>query len=221
MGISQNIQQLYQQIDRQNILILAVSKTQNTEQILEAYNAGLHDFGENYLQEAINKILKLQEYRLTWHYIGHLQGNKCKKIAYFFDWVHTINRCDIAKKLNSACNEYQKFLNICLQVNLFDEPQKSGISCSKLDKLIQTIQTLPHLKLKGLMTILPISFNPQEQLQAFQRLADLKEQFNQKYKLTMDTLSMGMSGDYIQAIQAGSTIIRLGQAIFGARPQKG
>jgi pyridoxal phosphate enzyme (YggS family) len=217
MAIAENIKQLCQQVNRQNVLILAVSKTQSIEQILEAYHAGIQDFGENYLQEAQPKIQKLQDYPITWHYIGHIQSNKCKKIAHLFDWVHTLDRFDIARQLNSFCQNTQKTLNICIQVNLFDEPQKSGVSCSNLNELVQTIQNFSHLRLRGLMTILPASLTSHEEFEAFKKLAELKQQINQIHHISMDTLSMGMSGDYLYAIQAGSTIIRLGQAIFGAR----
>lgn len=217
MPIAERIHSLITSIDRQKITLLAVSKTQNPQNIVQAFQAGIIDFGENYLQEAIPKIESLKNYPIVWHYIGHIQTNKCKKISEYFSWVHTLDRVETAQKLNSACALYHKNLNVCIQVNLFSEPQKSGIDTQNLDMLIQKFQDFPHLKLRGLMTILPEALNAEQQYKAYLELAQLKTELNLKYHINMDTLSMGMSNDYLTAIKAGSTIIRLGQAIFGPR----
>ena len=213
--IKTNILHIQQHIHRQDITVLAVSKAQSIEKIREAYLAGIDNFGENYLQEAIDKIEKMQN--CHWHYIGHIQSNKCKKISQYFSWVHTVDRIEIAKLLDKANQSFQKKQNICIQINLFNEPQKSGITPDHVKQLITEILQLPHLHLRGLMTILPDHFTAPEQLQAYQQLAALLAKLNQTLHLNMDTLSMGMSGDYLQAIAAGSTMIRLGQAIFGER----
>ena len=217
MQIAERIQNLLTSIDRQKITLLAVSKAQNPQNIVQAFQAGIINFGENYLQEAIPKIESLKNYPLVWHFIGHIQTNKCKKISENFSWVHTLDRVETAQKLNSACSLYHKNLNVCIQVNLFSEPQKSGIDTQNLDMLIQKFQDFPHLKLRGLMTILPEALNAEQQYKAYLELAQLKTELNLKYHINMDTLSMGMSNDYLTAIKAGSTIIRLGQAIFGPR----
>lgn len=216
-NIQKNIESILKHINRQNVILLAVSKKQSPEAILNAYHAGITHFGENYLQEAIPKIIELKDSPFTWHFIGRIQSNKCKKIAELFNWVHTIDRLETAKKLNQANAALEKTQNICIQVNLFHEAQKSGINPDDIIPLIQEIKKLPQLKLRGLMTILPDSFTKEEQLKAYQQLHDLKNKLNQNLQLSMDTLSMGMSNDYVEAIAAGSTIIRLGQAIFGPR----
>lgn len=213
--ISEKIQKLIQ--DCANCKIMAVSKTQTTAAILAAHQAGIVDFGENYVQEAMPKIIELKPYALTWHYIGRMQTNKCKKIAQYFTWVHTIDNLEVAQKLEEANARLQQQQKVCIQVNLFAEPQKAGIAPPDLGNLVKAITKLKHLKLKGLMTILPDHLSASEQHQAYLRLADLMHEVNQYCTPALDTLSMGMSDDYPQAIAAGATIIRLGQAIFGPR----
>lgn len=215
--ISNNIIQIQNQINRQNINILAVTKTQPIEKILLAYDAGIRNFAENYLQEASEKIPYLERLDCSWHFIGSIQSKKIKKICQLFDWVQTIDRLEIIEKFAQNCKNLNKNLNICIQVSLFNESQKSGIRISELDKLVLEILKFPRLKLRGLMTILPLNLTPEEQLNAYHTLAQLQFDLNKKHHLSMDTLSMGMSGDYEQAIKAGATMIRIGQAIFGAR----
>jgi pyridoxal phosphate enzyme (YggS family) len=216
-NIQQNIQHIEQQVNRQDVLILAVSKTQTPKHIHQAFEAGVHDFGENYLQEAIEKINALQDLNCTWHYIGSIQTKKCKKISKYFQWVHTIDRMEVAKLLDEANITHQKTLNICIQISLFNEPQKGGSSGNAAATLLQQIKSLQTLHIRGLMTILPEGLTPNQQFLAYSQLAELKEALNHQLGLNMDTLSMGMSGDYKEAIKAGSTIIRLGTAIFGER----
>ena len=170
--------------------ILAVSKTQSTAKILNAYQAGIFDFGENYVQEAIPKIQELKNHPLTWHYIGRLQTNKCKKIAQYFSWVHTIDNFEVAKKLDEANAIFQKQQKVCIQVNLYAEPQKAGVSPQNLPPLIDKLISLPHLKLKGLMTILPDNLSASEQKLSYLKLADLMQQANLRLPNKLDTLSM-------------------------------
>jgi pyridoxal phosphate enzyme (YggS family) len=216
-NIQQNIQHIEQQINRQDVLILAVSKTQAPEHIRQAFEAGLHDFGENYLQEAIKKINVLHDLNCTWHYIGSIQSKKCKKISKYFQWVHTVDRLEMARLLDEANINHQKTLNICIQISLFNEPQKGGIPAATAESLLQQIKSLQTLHIRGLMTMLPEGLSSEQQFLAYSQLAKLKDTLNHQLSLKMDTLSMGMSGDYKEAIKAGSTIIRLGTAIFGER----
>lgn len=215
--ISNNIIRIQNQINRQDVTILAVSKTQTIEKIQLAYHAGIRDFAENYLQEALEKIPQLEQLHCNWHFIGHIQSKKIKNICQIFDWVHTIDRRKIVNLFAKTCENLEKNLNICIQVSLFDEAQKSGISIADIDELVLEILQFPRLHLRGLMTILPQDLIVEEQFSAYQSLAQLKAKLNKKYHLSMDILSMGMSSDYEQAIKAGGNMIRIGQAIFGAR----
>lgn len=196
-----------------SVELLAVSKGKNAEAIIQAVQSGQHHFGENYVQEALEKIDHLKKLPLVWHFIGHIQHNKCKSIAQHFSWVHSVCRADVAQKLHESRPDSMPPLNICIQVNLADETSKSGLSVENLPGLIETISKLPKLKLRGLMLIPPPCTDPVKQYETFSALRECKE----KIPLDLDTLSMGMSGDFIQAIRAGSTIVRIGQAIFGPR----
>lgn len=226
MSLKQNLNQIRQlitQTEMENnrkpgsVLLLAVSKKQSIEAIIEAFELGVHNFGENYYQEALTKINALKDLPICWHFIGPIQSNKTKGIATHFSWVHSVNRIKIALQLNEYRSPLMAPLNVCLQINLVDEETKSGILPEQATELALAINQLPHLKLKGLMTIPPPSKNPQEQYNLLVQLNHLMHSINQESGLTMDTLSMGMSDDLIPAIKAGSTIVRVGQAIFGAR----
>ena len=212
-------QRILEQIP-QHVKLLAVSKGQDAQTIKMAFQQGIHQFGENYLQEAITKIEALSHQPCIWHYIGHIQTNKCKKIAHYFDWVQTIDRIETAKKLNQACEAQNKILQVCIQINLHDEMQKSGISPIDAQGLIAEILNLHHLNLRGLMLIPPMDLTQHELAQAYEQMCQLLKVWNQTFNLHMDTLSMGMSGDFQQAIAHGSTMVRIGQALFGARTQK-
>lgn len=206
----------------QNFKCIAVSKGQSIESIVEAFSAGLHHFGENYLQEALVKINNLKHLSICWHYIGKIQSKKCTKLAENFDWVHTLDNEEHAIKLNLANQILQKKQNICIQINLADEAQKGGCSPKEASELIAIIiKKCNHLNLKGLMTILPAHLSENQQFEYYTQLKILMEQLNSNLSINMDTLSMGMSNDYPQAIRAGSTFIRIGTAIFGKRPLKG
>jgi pyridoxal phosphate enzyme (YggS family) len=205
------------------IQILAVSKGQNADMIHEAYDAGLRHFGESYWQEAAVKISNLRDLNIHWHFIGPIQSNKAKDIAMHFDWVHSVSREKIARLLSEFRGNSSKSLQspqplqVCIQVNLDDEKTKSGVHPEELLPLARIISTLPELKLRGLMTIPKIERDEALQYAHFLRLKVLLEECNQSLGLSMDTLSMGMSDDWVQAVAAGSTMLRIGRAIFGER----
>jgi PLP dependent protein len=200
-----------------DVLLLAVSKQQSPEVITQAFELGLRDFGENYFQEAFKKITALKNLPLIWHFIGPIQSNKTQGIATNFTWVHSVDRLKIAEKLNEYRPSHLSPLNVCLQINLVGEKTKSGIAPEEAPELALAMNQLPHLKLRGLMSIPPPEKDPQKQYELFIKLTHLQEAMNQKLGLEMDTLSMGMTDDLVPAIQAGATIIRVGRAIFGER----
>ncbi len=195
------------------VRLLAVSKTQPADAIRQASEAGLHDFGENYLQEALEKQAALSDLPLTWHFIGPIQSNKTKSIAEHFDWVHSVDRLKIAQRLSDQRPESLSPLNICLQVNVSGEASKSGCEPQDVPVLAQAISALPRLRLRGLMAIPEPTDDPAEQRAAFARLRQLQQSLD----LGLDTLSMGMSQDLEAAIAEGATWVRVGTALFGAR----
>lgn len=203
----------------QQVLLLAVSKSHPVEAVREAWHAGLHDFGENYLQEALDKQALLADLPIVWHFIGPIQSNKTRPIAESFAWVHGVDRLKIAQRLSDARPEELPPLNICLQVNVSGEASKSGCAPEELPALAQAVAQLPRLKLRGLMAIPEPTTEVAQQHRQFGMLRELQTQLNsQGYGL--DTLSMGMSEDYGVAIEEGATIVRIGTAIFGARAKK-
>lgn len=223
--IAKNLQQLQQQIQaaeqlyhRQpdSVQLLAVSKQQTVSAIKTAITAGQNLFGENYVQEAVTKITTINNSALEWHFIGAVQTNKTALIAQYFHWVHSVDRLSIAKRLSSQRSPELPPLNICLQVNIDNEPQKAGVTLQELPQLAAEISHLPRLKLRGLMTIPAPKETFDEQRQAFRQLRLALENL-QKSGLKLDTLSMGMSHDFTAAIAEGATIIRIGTAIFGRR----
>ncbi len=193
--------------------LLAVSKTKPAAAIREAFAAGVQDFGENYLQEALEKQADLSDLALTWHFIGPIQSNKTKPIAEHFAWVHSVDRLKIAQRLSDQRPAHLPALNICLQVNVSGEASKSGCNPDELPELAQAVTQLPNLRLRGLMTIPEPTDDPSEQRAAFARLRELQQSLN----LGRDTLSMGMSHDLEAAIAEGATWVRIGTALFGAR----
>jgi len=224
--IKENLSLVYNRINEaakkalrnpKDITLLAVSKGQNVEAIQEALAAGQKDFGENYLQEALLKINTLKDQPgLNWHFIGPIQSNKTKLITQNFDWVQSVDREKIAFLLNEHRPTNLPSLNICLQVNISGEASKSGVKPQELLTLAQKVSALPKLCLRGIMAIPAPSEDFNEQKKAFLRVFDLFEMLKvQGFKL--DTLSMGMSDDLEAAIAAGSTLIRIGTAIFGPR----
>ncbi|WP_313314691.1 YggS family pyridoxal phosphate-dependent enzyme [Stutzerimonas nitrititolerans] len=199
--------------DPDTVGLLAVSKTQPAEAIREANGAGLSDFGENYLQEALEKQADLADLALTWHFIGPIQSNKTRAITEHFDWVHSVDRLKIAQRLSEQRPTELPPLNVCLQVNVSGEASKSGCAPQDVAELARTIATLPNLRLRGLMAIPEPTNDRAEQHAAFARLRQLQ----QALALELDTLSMGMSQDLEAAIAEGATWVRIGTALFGAR----
>lgn len=201
----------------EEIQLLAVSKGQPASAIQEAFTAGIRHIGENYLQEAQTKIQALKNLPLCWHFIGPIQSNKTQAIAETFSWVHSVDREKIANLLAQHRPEHLPALNVCLQVNLDEEDSKAGLAPEHLKQLALLITKLPRLKLRGLMTIPKPRSDEQEQYESLLRLTKLFNQLNQELNLSMDSLSMGMTDDLVAAIRAGSTMVRIGRAIFGER----
>lgn len=198
------------------VQLIAVSKTRTANEVRNAVTAGAQHIGENYLQEALNKQTELQDEDITWHFIGPIQSNKTSAIANHFDWVHSVDRLKIARRLNDQREADKAPLNICIQVNVSNEETKSGISLEELPALAAQINALPNLALRGLMAI-PSPAQPEAELTAdFKRMQQCLNNLNQS-GLSLDTLSMGMSGDLEAAVAAGSTMVRIGTAIFGPR----
>jgi PLP dependent protein len=202
------------------VTLLAVSKTQTSAAIRLAYNAGQSCFGENYLQEALDKMASLSDLDIQWHFIGPIQSNKTRPIASHFQWVHTLDREKIARRLNDHRPDDLPPLNVCLQVNIDDEPSKSGISPVDLPDLAVQVASLPNLRLRGLMAIPQATGDIEKQRAAFFRLRQLLDNLRTLLPDVgeLDTLSMGMTGDMDAAIAEGATIVRVGTGIFGARP---
>ena len=212
--LSSRIHRLEQQYERSaaSVKLLAVSKRHPVESIIAANKAGIEDFGENYLQEALDKIQHLSSIRVNWHFIGPIQSNKTKAIAENFQWVHSIDRLKIAQRLSDQRKTSRAKLNVCVQVKISQESNKSGIELGEAEALCDSIEALPNLQLRGLMAI-P---DPHSQRIAFRALA--QEYFRLKPRYTQfDTLSMGMSNDFEAAIAEGSTLIRIGTGVFGPR----
>ena len=207
--------------DPAEITLLAVSKTRSAEEVAVALDAGLTQIGENYLQEAVDKQAALQGRNACWHFIGPIQSNKTREIASHFDWVHSVDREKIARRLSEQRPKRKSPLKICLQVNISREDSKSGVLPEDALTLAKQITALPALQLRGLMAIPAASDDPAEQRAAFAALRALRDTLQQALPdQTLDTLSMGMSGDMDAAIAEGSTLIRIGTALFGPRPAK-
>ena len=198
------------------VKLLAVSKTQPLSKILAAVEAGQRDFGENFVQEGLEKIDQTRELGLVWHFIGHLQNNKTRVVAESFDWVHTIDKLKTARRLSEQRPATLGPLNICLQVNIDNEPGKSGIAIDALPELAAACVELPNIKLRGLMCLPAIRSEFEQQRLPFAGLRELADTL-QDDGVATDTLSMGMSGDYRAAIFEGATIVRIGTALFGDR----
>jgi pyridoxal phosphate enzyme (YggS family) len=202
----------------QSVTLLAASKTFGAQAIRDAYEAGLREFGENYVQEALVKIDALADLRpgLQWHFIGPLQSNKTREVAEHFDWVHTIDRLKIAERLSAQRPLHLSPLNVCVEVNVSGEASKTGVAPGDALALARAVSALPRLVLRGLMSIPEPVEGFEAQRSAHRRLADLLRSLNAQ-GLRLDTLSMGMSGDLEAAIAEGATLVRIGTAIFGAR----
>ena len=198
----------------ETVQLLAVSKTHPSERLCEMYAAGQKAFGENYLQEALDKIEALHDLDIEWHFIGHVQRNKTKHLAEKFDWVHGVDRLIIAERLSNQRGDEQAALNICLQVNIDGQDSKDGCAPEDVAELVAQISQLPKIKLRGLMVI-PAPDNTAAFADAKKLFDEVKGQH--AHVQDWDTLSMGMSGDLDDAIAAGSTMVRVGTALFGKR----
>ncbi|WP_455217220.1 YggS family pyridoxal phosphate-dependent enzyme [Kaarinaea lacus] len=206
-----------------SVLILPVSKTRSVNEITQVADAGFLAFGESYLQEAENKIKELAQRHLQWHFIGPIQSNKTQQIATLFDWVHSIDREKIARRLNDQRPKNLPPLNVCIQVNISDEASKSGVSPGAISALADSIIELPGIQLRGIMAIPAPSHDPDQQRQAFREIhrlfSSLQAELGSRAPM-LDTLSMGMSADLEAAIAEGSTLVRIGTDIFGSRSSK-
>jgi len=201
-----------------SVQLLAVSKTKPIEDIQAAITAGQTHFGENYVQEAIEKI-QLSSAKVDWHFIGPIQKNKTRTITENFQWVHSVDRLVIAQRLNDQRPSSLPPLQVCIQVNIDNEASKAGVISEDIQSLAENLSKLKHIKLRGLMAIPQASCNFQQQRKSFANLRKQLEHLNQ-YGFELDTLSMGMSGDLEAAIAEGATIVRVGTAIFGKRSTK-
>lgn len=199
--------------------ILAVSKTFPNEAILEAYECGVRAFGENKVQELSAKAESLPA-DIEWHFIGHLQSNKAVKAVQYASWIHSVDSLKLLNKLDRAAGEMQKKVNILLEVNS-GEAAKSGVSYADLPVLAEAAKNAENLCWKGLMTMAPLCDNPAVWRAAFEKLRRTRDELEVMFDVTLPELSMGMSGDYPQAVQAGATIIRIGSALFGYRSYPG
>tara|TARA_Y100000768_G_scaffold375598_1_gene346576 strand:+ start:1396 stop:2052 length:657 start_codon:yes stop_codon:yes gene_type:complete len=199
----------FKEIKSKDIRLVVVTKNQDYEKIVQLEKCGQKDFGENYIDEAEKKIAKINNKNITWHYIGIIQSNKIRKMCKIFQWVHTVSSEKHASKINQICEELDKKINICIQINIDREKTKSGIIMDEFDDFSSLILKFKHLNLRGIMAIPAVDKSCEN---SFFRM---KELFN-KYSF-LDTLSMGMSKDYIQAIENDANLLRIGQQIFGAR----
>ena len=210
--IVQNLKEVQERIHaldkHQHATLIAVSKTKPTSDLQQAIDAGQRHFGENYLQEALDKIDSLKNQNLIWHFIGPIQSNKAKQIAQNFDWVHSVDRLKIAKRLNDQRSEDMEKLNILLQVNIDNESTKSGVLIDEIDELVTHFENFQNIALRGFMCI-P---NPDNTEQSFKKMAEIL-----KKHPNLDTLSMGMSADLELAIENGANFVRIGTDIFGKR----
>lgn len=226
MSIAANLEQVRKQIEDLNtqyqrehgsVRVLAVSKTKPIEDIVTAYESGQRLFGENYVQEAVDKCLALSHLKdIEWHFIGPIQSNKSRLVAEHVDWVHTVDRGKIAVRLNEQRPADLAPLNVCIQVNISGEATKSGVSLDELPELVEIVTSLPHLQLRGLMAIPAPQSSEEAQIAVYRPLRQAYRDL-QAFLPNIDTLSIGMSGDMAAAIYSGSSMVRIGTAIFGAR----
>lgn len=202
-----------------SVRLIGIAKVHSADSIRALVELGLEDIGESFVQEALGKQQVLADLRIKWHFVGNIQSNKTRDIATHFDWVHSVDRVKIARRLSEQRPEGMGDLNICLQVNLQREPTKSGLDESEVISAAEETRGLPRIRLRGLMALPRESDDFEEQRAAFARVRQLKEALVER-GIEMDTLSMGMSGDMEAAIAEGSTMVRIGTALFGPRPRR-
>lgn len=231
--IATHLQQVQAQLQRacasaqrpaQAVQLLAVSKTQGADAVRAAYAAGQTRFGENYIQEAVEKMALLTDLPLEWHCIGPIQSNKTRLVAQYFDWVHSVDRLKIAQRLSEQRPRDKGALQVCIQVNVDASASKAGVLPSEVADLARQLVQLPHLRLRGLMTLPAPAPNAAAAQAVHRQTRELFDALNDALHvqgITLDTLSMGMSGDLDAAVACGSTMVRVGTAIFGARAAKG
>ena len=226
MSIKENIENINKRIgaaleksgrNSNGTKLIAVSKTKPAEAVIEAVKAGQRDFGENYIQEAMEKIDEIGRKTITWHFIGRLQSNKAKFAVNYFDFIHSVDSFKLAKEVNKRAKTAGKVQKILIQINTGREEQKSGIMPEEALNLFNEISDLENIEIKGLMAIPPFGMEEKEARKHFSLLKKTLNQLNEKYSLQMTELSMGMTGDFEPAIDEGSTMVRVGTAIFGAR----
>ncbi|HMB72059.1 MAG TPA: YggS family pyridoxal phosphate-dependent enzyme [Gammaproteobacteria bacterium] len=199
-----------------DVRVVAVSKQHSAESIRRLFASGITDFGESYLDEALPKLDELSGLDITWHFIGRIQANKTRAIAERFHWVHSLDRERVARRLDAQRPDHAEPLNVLIQVNLANEPQKGGVDPGQATDLAGCVADLPRLRLRGLMGIAPVAYSGQESLEYFATLRMLHDELRAAGH-SLDTLSMGMSGDFQAAIAAGSNCVRIGTALFGPR----
>lgn len=201
-----------------NVRLVAVSKYVSVNEIRAAYDAGIRDFGENRIQDMeVKKAQLLDLSGITWHLIGHVQGNKAKKALELFDWIHSVDSLKIAQRLNKLAGELSANPQVLLQVKILQDPNKFGWEISKLMEELPLLNDCKHLNIRGLMAIAPLGLDETQTLELFQKTSQLSEEIAQQNwsHISMEDLSMGMSGDYLLAVKAGATVVRLGQILFG------
>ncbi|MDZ7959243.1 MAG: YggS family pyridoxal phosphate-dependent enzyme [Aulosira sp. DedQUE10] len=206
-----------------SVRLIAVSKTVSAEIIRSAYAAGIRDFAESRIQEAARKQAELQDLSdITWHFIGQLQSNKAKKALEQFQWIHSVDNLQLAQRLDQLAQQLGVNPNVCLQVKILPDPNKAGWSAPQLLTDLSVINQYKNLQIQGLMTITPLGLNEAEILNVFNTTCDLAKTIRDQHwsHIQMQHLSMGMSGDYHLAVQAGTTMVRLGTILFGDRPEK-
>ncbi|MDA3894533.1 MAG: YggS family pyridoxal phosphate-dependent enzyme [Desulfobacteraceae bacterium] len=205
--------------DPLDVSLVAVTKTVSADNVKAAVGTGVTIFGENYIQEAMKKIDEIDDNRLSWHFIGHLQSNKAKYVVRYFDLIHSIDTLKLAQEINRQAEKLDKIQNILVQVNIAMEATKSGVSSQDTISLVREISSLKNLSVKGLMTMPPFFNQPEKVRPHFKHLAQLKDQIQRESieHIQMNELSMGMTGDFEVAIEEGATLVRIGTAIFGGR----
>jgi hypothetical protein len=230
MTIAENVARVREQMeaaarragrDLGKIRLVAVSKTVGLERIIQAIDAGVDSLGENYVQEAQEKVMALEK-RVSWHFIGHLQSNKARLAARLFDWVHSVDSLKLAEELSRAGKQQSKILPVLLQVNLGKEETKFGAREEEVYRLLERMGSLPGVSIRGLMAMPPFFENPEESRPYFRALRMMAENVTKRQipGVFMEELSMGMSNDFEVAIEEGATLVRVGTAVFGPRPPK-
>ncbi|MFZ0640063.1 MAG: YggS family pyridoxal phosphate-dependent enzyme [Candidatus Acidiferrales bacterium] len=228
-SIASNVERVHERIARaaarsdrrpEEVVLVAASKTFSAEAIRAAYDAGVRAFGENRVQEWEGKQPELADLKPSWHLIGHLQSNKARRASRLFDWIDSVDDVALAMKLDDAAGETNEWLAVLIEVQVDPTATKSGVAQVDLPKLAEAVVQMPHLQLRGLMAVPPFCEDPRDARPSFRRLRRLRDDLEQHLSCSLPELSMGMSHDFEIAIEEGATQVRIGSAIFGARPKK-